>query len=104
MPAFFQHLRGSTRVVGYKGGWYVLTHGVVVRDGRRVYIHVLVELDRLTLAPKAYTVPFCFEGLGTEYCVGMDLRDGEAWFVYTKNDRDLSLGRVPWGDFRWINA
>jgi hypothetical protein len=104
MPAFFQHLRGSTRVVGTKDGWYVLTHGVVQRDGRRVYIHVLVELDRLTLAPKAYTVPFCFESLGTEYCVGMDLRDGEAWFVYTKNDRDLTLGRVPWGDFRWINA
>lgn len=104
MPAFFQHLRGSTPVIGYKGRWYVLTHGVVQRDGRRVYFHVLVELDRLTLAPKTYTVPFCFEGLGTEYCIGMDLRDGEAWFVYTKNDRDLSLGRVPWVDFRWINA
>ncbi len=102
MPAFFQHLRGSSPVVGYQGRWYVLTHMVVPKDGRRNYLHVLVELDGASQAPKAYTVPFCFESLGTEYSVGMDLRDGEAWFVYTKNDRDLTLGRVAWGDFRWI--
>ena len=106
MPSFFADWRGSSRVVGHEGKWYVLLHRVIMRDGRRVYIHMLVELDRHTLAPKSYSAPFCFESLGVEYCIGMDLRTGsigaEAWFVYTKNDRDLTLGRVAWSEFRWI--
>ncbi len=105
MPSFFADWRGSSRVVGHEGKWYVLLHRVIMRDGRRVYIHMLVELDRHTLAPKSYSAPFCFESLGVEYCIGMDLRAGslgaEAWFVYTKNDRDLTLGRVAWNEFRW---
>jgi len=106
MPSFFADWRGSSRVVGHQGGWYVLLHRVVLRAGRRVYIHMLVELDRHTLAPKSYSAPFCFESLGVEYCIGLDLRQGslgaKAWFVYTKNDRDLTLGRVAWSEFRWI--
>lgn len=106
MPSFFADWRGSSRVVGHEGKWYVLLHRVVLRAGRRVYIHMLVELDRHTLAPKSYSAPFCFESLGVEYCIGLDLRQGslgaEAWFVYTKNDRDLTLGRVAWSEFRWI--
>ena len=108
MPPFFADWRGSSRVVAFEGRWYVLLHRVVMRDGRRVYIHMLVELSRTTLAPISYSVPFCFESLGVEYCIGMDLRQGslggEAWFVYTKNDRDLTLGRVAWSEFRWISV
>jgi hypothetical protein len=105
MPTYFRELRGSTIVMPFRGGSYCLTHQVIMKEGRRNYIHVLVRLDGETGLPLEHTLPFCFEHHGTEYCIGMVLRDEWAYFIYTRDDKNLAMKKVHFDSaFEWMQV
>ena len=99
---FMREWRGSTIVKSYRGSSYCLVHQVIMRDGKRNYIHALVELDVVSGLPVRHTTSFCFDGHGTEYCIGMILKDEWAYFVYTVMDDNLALKKVFFDNFEWI--
>ena len=98
---FMKEWRGSSVVMQYRGSWYCLVHYVVLKEGRRNYMHLLVELDGSIQTPRRHTLPFCFEGHGTEYCIGMLLEGPWVRFIYTVNDTDLAAKRVYFDNFQW---
>jgi hypothetical protein len=103
-PRYMKEWRGSTTVVNYRGAAYVLIHHVVFREGKRVYLHVLVELDAVSLEPRRHTLPFCFEAHQTEYCIGMALEGPWAYFVYTVTDVKPALKQVYFDNFEWVTV
>ena len=104
MPHYMKEWRGSTAVMHYRESWYCLVHMVIMREGRRNYVHMLVELDGVELVPRRHTLPFCFEGHGTEYCIGMVLDGPWARFIYTVNDDRLAMKRIYFDNFSWISV
>jgi hypothetical protein len=104
MPRYMKEWRGSTAVMHYRGSWYCLVHMVIFREGRRNYVHMLVELDGVELVPRRHTLPFCFEGHGVEYCIGMVLDGPWARFIYTVNDERLAMKRVYFDNFSWVSV
>ena len=99
---FMKEWRGSSAVVHYRGGLYVLVHMVVFREGKRNYLHLLVELDKETYVPVRHTLPFCFEAHQTEYCIGMALEGPWAHFIYTVADMNPTRVQVYFDNFVWI--
>jgi tetratricopeptide (TPR) repeat protein len=101
--------RGGAAPVPFDGGWLYVTHEVSVRDESRTYLHRFVHLDA-EFAVRAASEPFCFRGLGVEYCCGLvagparglgaselllgfGACDGEAWLAVLRCDEVRSLLR-----------
>jgi hypothetical protein len=82
VPSFFKSLRGSTNGVVIKDELWFICHAVSYED-RRHYYHIVVVLDRETLALRRYTPFFTFEGEKVEYTLG---------FVYLENTDELLIG------------
>ena len=81
-PAFFKSLRGSTNGVVIKDELWFICHSVSYED-RRNYYHIVVVLDRETLALRRYTPFFTFEGEKVEYTLG---------FVYLEKTDQVLIG------------
>ena len=81
-PAFFKSLRGSTNGVVIKDELWFICHSVSYED-RRNYYHIVVVLDRETLALRRYTPFFTFEGEKVEYTLG---------FVYLEKTDEVLIG------------
>jgi len=82
VPPFFKSLRGSTNGVVIKDELWFICHAVSYED-RRHYYHIVVVLDRETLALRRYTPFFTFEGEKVEYTLG---------FVYLEKDDTILIG------------
>jgi glycosyltransferase involved in cell wall biosynthesis len=82
VPPFFNSLRGSTNGVVIKDELWFICHSVSYED-RRYYYHIVVVLDRETLAVRRYTPFFTFEGEKVEYTLG---------FVYLEKTDILLIG------------
>jgi hypothetical protein len=66
----------------------------------RQYYHIMVSLDRQTLAPLKYSQTFHFQHIGIEFCIGFTMRNGEYIFWISKMDREpamvsLSMDKIP---------
>ena len=77
-----QSLRGSTNGVVIKDELWFICHSVSYED-RRNYYHIVVVLDRETLALRRYTPFFTFEGEKVEYTLG---------FVYLEKTDQVLIG------------
>lgn len=82
VPPVFESLRGSTNGVVIKNELWFICHSVSYED-RRYYYHIVVVLDRDTLAVRRYTPFFTFEGEKVEYTLG---------FVYLEKTDTLLIG------------
>ena len=82
-PPCFKQVRGSTngQAVGLDEIWF-LCH-VVSYEDRRYYYHLVVVLDRTTLALKRYTTLWTFEGSKVEFTLG---------FVYQEETDTFLIG------------
>lgn len=91
-PRFFKTYRGSTIFVSYKDELYGITHGIMPSSPRR-YFHQFLVLDKTTLKPKRYSVPFYFENLKIEYSVGFHIDENteKGIILYSKQDKDASI-------------
>lgn len=82
VPPFFHSLRGSTNGVVIKDELWFICHSVSYED-RRYYYHIVLVLDKETLAVRRYTPFFTFEGEKVEYTLG---------FVYLEKTDALLIG------------
>jgi hypothetical protein len=94
VPDTFKNLKGSTTFLPYRNILLGVVHYSIDGEPRRYY-HRLVILDPATLEPKALSVPFIFERIGIEYCIGFNVNDTMLEFWYSKHDKDASYMKVP---------
>jgi hypothetical protein len=94
VPDTFKNLKGSTTFLPYRNVLLGVVHYSIDGEPRRYY-HRLVILDPATLEPKALSVPFIFEKIGIEYCIGFNVNDTMLEFWYSKHDKDASYMKVP---------
>jgi len=94
VPAWFKHVRGSTNgcVVGDEI-WF-LCH-IVHYVSPRHYYHLIVVLDRTTLAYKRNSTLFKFEGDCIEYALGLVVEPERILLSYSQMDRTSAILEVP---------
>jgi len=90
VPNLFKRFRGSTIVVEYNGFLWCLVHYLKTQRPRRVYHHCLVQLEYGTLKPISITNPFVFLNKGIEYCIGFEIKNDIAIFIFSSNDSNPS--------------
>lgn len=92
-PNFFKNYRGSSNVAEYNNQLWMITHGVKYQTPRKYY-HQFVVLEKDTLKPIKYTIPFYFNNYKIEYCVGLIIENDEVIIMFSQNDKEPSLLRV----------
>lgn len=94
-PIIFQDFRGSTPVLSWKGLLWTLTHKVIYDErGLRVYLHFMVVLHRENYSVVGISEPILFEKLQIEYCIGMDILNGQFLFLYSTMDSSSRYVRL----------
>lgn len=99
LPEFFKHFRGSsTGVPQYdsrgqvKCYWFVVH--IVYYDTPRTYAHILIKMS-----PEykiiGVTIPFCFDEIRIEYCLGLLLSKYEYKLSYSVNDNCAREITIP---------
>lgn len=91
-PFYFKYLRGSSNVVKYKDHYWCIVHGVIHTQPRKYY-HSIVILDK-DLNLKNYSVPFYFEQLKIEYCLGLHINENYLYATVSRNDSDPMIVKV----------
>ena len=89
---WFERFRGSTTFTETSEGLIGLVH-FSEEGSPRHYYHSLLLLDRNTLHPIRYSMPFYFQKVGVEFCIGMtvqSIQEDEDTFVFwiSRMDRD----------------
>lgn len=90
VPNIFKRFRGSTIVIEYNGFLWSLVH-YLKTPNPRVYYHCIVKLEYGTLKPIAISNPFVFLNKGIEYCIGFEIKNDIASFIFSSNDSNPSL-------------
>ena len=95
----FHKVRGSSIFIEEEGRDTLL--GVVhfSEDAMpRNYYHMLVRLEKGTYKPLEYSLPFCFQFFGVEFCIGFTIRGGKYVFWISKKDNDAVMVSVDRGE------
>jgi len=100
-PGLFSRFRGSSRVVEYEGKMWAVVH-LVKYSQPRCYYHSVVQFNRETMRPESFAAPFSFCDPKIEYCLGFDIKDGVACFVFSRNDSSPSRITVPLSNLRML--
>jgi hypothetical protein len=101
-PRFFSRVRGSSPICEYGGRLWCVVH-IVKHAKMRIYFHCIVGFNLKTMKPERYSLPFCFAGIGIEYCLGFHIRAGEATFIISQNDSKPARVSVPFSKFRFLD-
>jgi hypothetical protein len=102
-PSLFSRFRGSTTLVEYNDKLYAVVH-FVKYSTPRCYYHSVVQFNKDTMKPEAYAAPFSFCEPKIEYCIGFDIKDGEAYFFFSRNDTNPSMIRIPFQHLKMIRT
>jgi tetratricopeptide (TPR) repeat protein len=100
-PGLFSRFRGSSRVVEYEGKMWAVVH-LVKYSQPRCYYHSVVQFNRETMRPESFAAPFSFCDPKIEYCLGFDIKEGVACFVFSRNDSSPSRITVPLSNLRML--
>lgn len=99
LPRYFEHMRGSSNVVEYRGSLWTLTHCVMYSTPRKYY-HQLIRLNKDSKKVEAYTYPFYFKTNHIEYCLGIELKNESLYAIVSQNDANPILVEAPLIDLR----
>jgi hypothetical protein len=83
-PKFFKYYRGSSNIVEYENEFWMITHGIKDCNPRK-YFHQIVVLNN-EYGLKKYTVPFYFDKLAIEYCLGLLILKDTLYMTVSRND------------------
>jgi hypothetical protein len=84
---FFHKIRGSTIFTPCENGLLGVVH--FSEEGNpRHYYHALVLLDLVSKKPLRYSLPFYFEKVGVEFCIGFAILKENYVFWISRMDRD----------------
>jgi hypothetical protein len=95
----FHKVRGSSIFIEEEGRDTLL--GVVhfsEDDSPRNYYHMLVRLEKGTYKPLEYSLPFCFQIFGVEFCIGFTIKGGKYVFWISKKDNDSLMVSINKGE------
>jgi tetratricopeptide (TPR) repeat protein len=87
--------RGGSQAIAFNGGWLVLIHEVLRRDGCRFYQHRFVWFDKANML-RAVSRPFFFQKKGIEFAAGLAWHpDGKRLLVsYSVADSEAWIAKV----------
>jgi len=100
-PRYFEHVRGSSNIVEYKGSLWTLTHIVMYLTPRKYY-HQLMRLNRETRKIESYSLPFFFRTNHIEYCLSIDIQDDVLTAIVSQNDTNPILVKANLSDLTFI--
>jgi hypothetical protein len=88
----FHRIRGSSIFIEHNGVMLGVVH-YCEETRPRQYYHMLVTLDKNTLKPISYSVPFCFQHYGVEFCIGFTVNTDQQKYTFwvTKKDNDTVM-------------
>ena len=101
-PRIFSRFRGSSTICEYDNKLWAVVH-FIKYSTPRVYYHSLVQFNRETMKPEQYSLPFVFRKHAIEYCLGMHIRDGKIYFVFSQNDNDPGLITMPFSKLKFVS-
>ena len=101
-PRIFSRFRGSSTICEYDNKLWAVVH-FIKYSTPRVYYHSLVQFNRETMKPEQYSLPFVFRKHAIEYCLGMHIRDGKIYFVFSQNDNDPGLITMPFSNLKFVS-
>jgi hypothetical protein len=87
----FHKVRGSSIFIEEEGDTLL---GVVHFSEDKVprnYYHMLVRLEKGTYKPLEYSLPFCFQFFGVEFCIGFTIKGGKYVFWISRKDNDAMM-------------
>jgi hypothetical protein len=97
-PKFFNKYRGSTNAFEYNNEFWFVTHGIMNCSPRK-YFHQVVILDNNYNIIK-YTVPFYFNKLAIEYCLGLIIINETIYLSASRNDADPIIVKIKLTNFQ----
>lgn len=98
----FHKVRGSSTFVE-EGNMLVGVVHYSEEHSPRHYYHMMVELEKITGRIVRYSLPFCFEKLGIEFCIGFKIRDKKEYMYWiSRHDRDPALMVVDKAEIGWM--
>ena len=97
----FRHCRGSSPLVEHEGKMWATVHFVKYSQPR-IYYHSIVQFHRETMRPERFSVPFVFCDTKIEYCLGFDIKNDTCCFIFSRNDTDPSMIKVPLANLRML--
>ncbi len=100
---WFHKIRGSTTFTMVKEGLLGVVH-FSEECSPRHYFHMLMWLDPITLKPIRYSMPFYFQKLSVEFCIGfaVDREKKENTFWVSRMDRDSILIKASFDSFEIV--
>lgn len=91
-PRIFNKYRGSTNAFEYNNEYWFVTHGIMNCFPRK-YFHQIVILDKNYKVVK-YTVPFYFDKLAIEYCLGFIIINETICMTASRNDSNPIIVKI----------
>lgn len=91
---WFNQFRGSTYFQEVEEGLLGLVHFSIECESRHYY-HSLILLNKETLLPYKYSMPFCFIKVGIEFCLGIKIDNNSYTFWISQMDGDPLMIIVP---------
>jgi len=102
-PSFFSRFRGSSTLCEFGGKLWCVVH-FVKYSTPRVYYHSVVCFNKDTMKLEKYSLPFAFKKLAIEYCLGFNICNGDACFVFSQNDTDPGMINMPLNNLRFLTV
>jgi len=102
-PRFFSRFRGSTNLFEYNGRFWGVYH-IVKYNKPRIYYHGIIGFNKNTLKPESYSIPFFFNKPSTEYCLGFNIKDDIATFIFSQYDNEPAIINVPFKQLVFVNT
>jgi len=100
-PTIFSKFRGSSSIVEYNNKFWAVAHFVKYSQPR-VYYHSVVVFNK-NIRPIEYSAPFCFRQNKIEYCLGFNINNGIACFIFSENDSNPGFITIPLTHLKMIN-
>lgn len=91
------NIRGSSPMIDVGEVYLGVVHFSRNIDGLKYY-HMLISLNKETLAPHRFSAPFVFENMGIEFCIGFTIEAKTYRFWISRNDCDPAMISVSESD------
>ena len=96
-PNFFKNYKGSTNAFEYNNEFWFVTHGII-KCSPTQYFHQIVILDKDYKLVK-YSIPFYFQKLAIEYCLGFIIINEILYFIVSRNDSNPIIVEIKFNNF-----
>jgi tetratricopeptide (TPR) repeat protein len=99
-PSIFKYFRGSSNLFEYNNELWCITH-YVKHSSPRKYFHNIIVLDK-DLNLLRYSIPFYFDSLGIEYCLGIFIMDNVMSATVSRNDSNPIICQINLDNIFWF--